>query len=188
MNTQKPIHPERPFHKETVRHGPGRWAAGLMVAAVLGCGPAQNHRSTITIAEGRSVPVIILDRSQSDISIANMRNYISALSEILEKMVSHTVDAARLCGRQPFEGALNAIQAARTAQEVAEEFVERCNSALISEEVSPEEMEFITSRYAFAHGLLADAIIKFRDGLGNGSSRNMPASLGYPQIDLYGEF
>jgi len=169
---------------------PKRWLAGLMVAASLGCGAAQNPRSTIALSDGRSVPVIILDRNQSDVSISNMKNYIFALNKILEKMVDRTAGMSRLNDEPPFEGALGAVQIARTAREVAEEFVGRCNAALISEEVLAEEMEFLTNRYAFAHGLLVDAILKFRDGLqGAGFGvRSMPASLGYPQIDLFGEF
>lgn len=168
---------------------PKKWLAGLMVAAALGCGAAQSPRSTITLSDGRSVPVIILDRNQSDVAIANMKNYIFALNKILESMVDRTVDMSRLYGRPPFEGALGAIQIARTSGEVAEEFVGRCNAALTSEEVSPEEMESLTNRYAFAHGLLVDAILKFRDGLsGSASVQGIPSSLGYPQIDLFGDF
>ncbi|MEW5996408.1 MAG: hypothetical protein AB1657_02315 [Candidatus Micrarchaeota archaeon] len=172
----------RPSRREFLR------AATLLALGAIGCGGAMDSRATVVAQGGVSVPLIILDRNQTDSSIANMRNYIYALSQILEKMVGHSVDVSRLYDRQAFEGALGAIQIARTAQEVAEEFVGRCNSALTSEEVSPEEMEFLTSRYALAHGLLVDSILKFRDGLGNGSVRGIPASLGYPQIDLFSDF
>lgn len=165
-----------------------KWLAGLMVAASLGCGTAQNHRGTITLSDGRGVPIIILDRNRSDSSIVEMRNYVFALNRILKKMVDRTVDFSRLNERPPFEGALEAVQTARTSQEVADEFAGRCNAALTSEEVPPEEMEFLSNRYFFAHGLLVDAILKFRDRLdGISNVRGIPASLGYPQIDLFGE-
>lgn len=192
-------HPAKTQHADSVRANSARksrWksfraAAGLSLFLLAGsaCGGAQNSRSTITLSDGRSVPVIILDRDQSDTTISRMRNYISALSRILESMVDRTVDLSRFYEEPPFEGALGQVQVARTAREVAEEFVERCNAALTSgDETSPEEMQSLTDRYAFAHGLLVDALLKFRDGLSVKSNvRDLPASLGYPQIDLYGD-
>ncbi|HNT60730.1 MAG TPA: hypothetical protein PKJ97_02005 [Candidatus Bilamarchaeaceae archaeon] len=165
----------------------GRWMA--LTACLAGCGAAQGHRGTITLGGGRGVPVIILDRNQSDVSIVNMRNYISALNRILERLVCRTVDMTRINGEPPFEGALGLVQVARTSQEVAGEFVEKCNSALTSDEVSPEGIESIMDRYAFAHGLLRDAILKFRDRFDPVANvGGIPASLGYPQIDLFGDF
>ena len=175
----------------TIKTAPGhhlpatkKWLAGLLVASALGCGAAEGNRGTITLSGGRSVPVIILGRNQSDISTVGMRNYIFALDKIVENMAERTIRMARIYGEPPFEGALNALQAARISREVAEEFVGRCNAALTSREVSQEEIEYLANRYAFARGLLVDAILKFREGLGAESVQNIPSSLGYPQIDL----
>lgn len=173
-----------------VREGAKKFGGWMVLTACLaGCGAAQDYRSTITLSDGRGVPVIVLDRNRSDASIVDMRNYISALNQILERLVRKTVDLSRLYGEPPFEGALGAVQVARTAQEVAVEFLGKCNSALTSEEVSPGEMESLTTRYAFAHGLLRDAIVKFRDRFGTAVNvGGIPASLGYPQIDLFSDF
>lgn len=167
-----------------------KWLAGVLVAAAIGCGTAQSHRGTVIRSDGRGTTLIMLDRNRSDTSIIEMRNYIFALNMILGKLVGRAVELSRLYSEPPFERAISAIQVSRTAKEVAEDFVGRCNAALTSEEVRPEEMESLRNRYSLAHGLLVDSILQFRDGLNHSASdiHSIPASLGYPEIDIFSDF
>lgn len=193
MNTTKSAILEQPMQKrwngrlERAKKF-GRWM--MLTASLAGCGAAHSHQKTIMMGDSGAVTVIILDRNQSDTSIVEMKNYISALNKILERLVHSTIDMSSLNDEELlFEGMLEMVQIGRTAQEVAREFVEKCNSALISEEVSSEEMESIINQYAFAHGLLRDAIVNFQDKMSELTNvGEIPASLGYPQIDIFSDF
>lgn len=129
---------------------------GALASAILLALPScvrGNEAAVVSANNGREIPLFLGSKSLSHDPLENMRSDILNLKGLLERLVS-TGGRAAPYRDYDFSGCSST---SRVSLEVAEDFLSETNA----------DMDFLTRRWEFAHGLLIDSIKRCRDALGH---------------------
>jgi hypothetical protein len=125
--------------------------ASAVLLALPSCVRGNGGPSVVSANNGREIPLFLGSNSPSQDSLENMRNDVSNLRGLLQRMVEFAERAASYGGLD-FSGCRSV---SRVALELADDFLSE----------SRTDMDYLTRRWEFVHSQLLDSIRRCRNVL-----------------------
>lgn len=187
MNTTRTAAPAAANQKDMTRRGClrliGAVAAGVVAEGPFGLLGCAVRQPTLRLQDGRKL-VLPDGRGGCSYGAQDMRDMVSALNEMLVRVVDTATYAGR--GRELPFNQLSLLGMARTATDLAEDFIRQTDRA-IERGLVEEEMAHVRARFEFVYAQLVLIMGLYRDGLREAgiSIERIPSLLGY-EMDLHG--